>query len=1469
MSAQSPERRAHLEWIGFVQPVGVVVSLPALEKAQCFVQKNVVPAQEALRGAAAYGDVERGLVPDLALITREVLEWNDADLSPATEAHAVALPEYQDNLAADFVVGDVAAPTALAMVLDPSQSFDEALTSTGWQASPQARLERLLRDRGVPIGLLFNQLALRLVYAPRGESSGHVTFVIAEMLTVAGRPILAGLVALLSADRMFALGEPQRLPKILTDSRAYQADVSTRLSEQVLGALHTLVRGFQGAHDASDGKLLGEALREAPAEVYGGLLTTLLRLVFVLYAEDRGLVSKDLVYARHYSVGALFDKLREDAAQHPDTMDQRYGAWARLLTLFRLIYDGGRHGSLALPPRHGQLFDPDAYPFLEGRPRGATRQTGERLSPPRVSDGVVYAVLDALLVLDGERLSYRTLDVEQIGSVYEAMMGFQLVTVRETSIALQGKRKKGAPPSDPVVGLDTLLALKGAARLAHLDTSADVELGAKPAGDLKAATTIDGLLAALGKRISPRSPGVLTAGSMALQPTEERRRSGSHYTPRLLTEPIVDKTLEPVLAALGPSPTPEQILALKVCDPAMGSGAFLVAACRALGDVLVRAWQVHGMPAVPADEDPVLFARRTVAQRCLYGVDKNPFAVQLAKLSLWLVTLAREHPFTFLDHALRCGDSLVGLSREQIVSFHWAPDEQVHALRAVVDRDLARAESLRQRIQALSGSDDTGEKQRLLDEADAVVARVRGIGDAVIEVFFSESKPKARLAARTKREAEVLGAVGRERFVAVDAGVATFHWEVEFPEVFGRENKGFDAFVGNPPFSGKNGIGAIHENYLEWLKTLHEESHGNADLAAHFFRRTFSLVRNRGTLGLIATNTIAQGDTRSTGLRWIVAHEGAIYSATRRYKWPAGAAVIVSVVHVAKAPQAVLAARLDGRPVERITAFLFHTGPDEDPVQLAANAGMSFVGSYVLGMGFTFDDSKPEEATSIVEMKRLIAKDPRNAERIFPYLGGEELNTSPTHAHHRYVINFGQMTEEEARRWPDLIDIVEAKVKPARLAQAREVRARYWWRFGETTPALYAAIRHLPRVLVCSLVSKWLSFAWVPAGVVYSHKLCVISLRSSADFSLLQSRAHESFAMFSSSTMKDDLNYSPSDSFETFPFPNNYRHHAGLEDAGAKYDQYRAALMVKHNQGLTTTYNRFHDPDEQDAGILHLRALHAAMDRAVLDAYGWTDLSPTSAFILDRADDEDGEVTSSGSKAWRYRWPDDIRDEVLARLLALNATRAAEERRLGLEAKLQVQDATSEVAPLPFALLRQVEAPRAATTAGGPTARAKRREPVGKNAWSRPRSDERQELAIMLAAVLKALGKPTARPMVQLAVLLGLEPQLLMAQLSKGEQSEWSRAIGSDAKRPLDQPIATPTGAWLAAVNTLIGRDQLVDDAQTLGPGTNIGNVLTEGWADQRARYVVERLERLAENAKPSEVVQRFPSRVAAWLHAA
>jgi len=536
----------------------------------------------------------------------------------------------------------------LVKALPRAVDFDRVAApgERAWQASPQAKFERLLRETGVPAGLLFNHTHLRLAYAPRGESSGHITFAVSEMAQVAGRPIFAAMHMLFSAERVFFFAEKQRLTAILAESRRYQNEVSTELAKQVLAALYELVRGFQAANDRRRGELLRDVLAKDPNHVYAGLLNVLMRLVFILYAEDRGLLSSDPVYVKYYSLGGLFEQLREDNGRYPDTMHQRYGAWSRLLTLFRLIHEGGSHAGLRLPAREGYLFDPDRYPFLEG-----WESKGDQIDVPAVPDGVIFEVLSKLFLLDGERLSYSTLDVEQIGSVYEAIMGFNLEVAEGRSIAIKPAKAHGAPAS---INLDELLAARPQDRAKWLVDRTDQKLSGEAAERLKSAATIDDLLAALDRKIAREvTPNAVPKGAMVLQPSDERRRTGSHYTPRSLTEPIVRTTLKPILEQLGERPAPVQILDLKVCDPAMGSGAFLVEACRQLADDLVKAWHFHReLPAIPPEEDEVLLARRLVAQRCLYGVDKNPLAVDLAKLSLWLATLAKDHPL--LSSTTRC-----------------------------------------------------------------------------------------------------------------------------------------------------------------------------------------------------------------------------------------------------------------------------------------------------------------------------------------------------------------------------------------------------------------------------------------------------------------------------------------------------------------------------------------------------------------------------------------------------------------------------------------------------------------------------------------------------------------------------------------------------------------------------------------------------------------------------------------------
>lgn len=855
--SQDFELRIHQEWLDLLQSVGLVVSPPVFLTAQVFPDKNIIPEQQKLISLLSDENEQLQRSVSFTTLVTSIFGWHKNDLQVPPEELSVFVREFDETLHPTFAVPEPDGGWLLLV-----QEWEEGINfdtvppekEKHWPASPQIRMERLLHETGIGIGLLFNGRELRLIYAPRGETSGHITWPLLLMTTMSDRLILSALKMMLGAPRLFLLPSKQRLPFLLRESRKYQNFISTELAEQALVALNELLRGFRAADEMSRGTLLGPLMREDPGHVYDGILAVLLRLVFLLYAEERGMLSSSPLYLQNYSLSGLFEKLRIDERRNPDTMDARYGAWSRLLVLFRMIHDGAQCGDFHLLPRYGHLFDPDSWSFLEGRPYRTLRQADQMISVPKVPDGTVYRILEKLMILKGERLSYRTLDVEQIGSVYENMMGFRVESAAETSI--------GIGPHHVIIGLDTLLSKEGAERGKWLKEQSRVELTGKSAEALKTASTKEDLLAAMARKISPLTPELIYPGELFLQPTDERRRSGSHYTPRELTEPIVRSTLRPILEGLGESPKPEQILALKVCDPAMGSGAFLVEACRQLADVLVQSYKAYGFPSdVPPDEDGVLYARRQVAQHCLYGVDKNPWAVDLGKLSLWLTTLARDHAFTFVDHSLRHGDSLVGLTREQIASFHWAPEKQVSKIHTSIEQAINQAIQLRKEIAVLADSDDTSKKQRLLRDADDALAKVRQIGDALVAAFFSSEKAKNREKKRKYLEAKVqawlLGEETNEelRNTIEEVAVPSLHWEIEFPEVFLSPQGGFDIILGNPPFlnaiEARTGRSKAASSYFSLSYPTFAQ--GSYDLCLLFWARaTTSLLSKRGRYGIIS-----------------------------------------------------------------------------------------------------------------------------------------------------------------------------------------------------------------------------------------------------------------------------------------------------------------------------------------------------------------------------------------------------------------------------------------------------------------------------------------------------------------------------------------------------------------------------------------------------------------------------------------
>jgi hypothetical protein len=798
----------------------------------------------------------------------------------------------------------------------------------------------------------------------------------------------------------------------------------------------------------------------------------------------------------------------------------------RRLATFRAVHGGIHHDALKLPAYGGQLFDPDRFPFLEGRPAG-THWQETAAAPIPINNRTVLHLLEALQLLqikvgstvEPRKVSFRALNIEQIGHVYEGLLDHTAVRAKGTILGLLGTKNKqlevaleelerlqDTGDQDLLTWLNKATGKSEAALKKLLPASGEIavpavqddprriavsavqnpeETGKRPSlqdpnHGLDPQERNQFLIAchndpALLQRVLPwvklirfdtfDQPTVIPAGSVFVTQGSDRRETGTHYTPKSLTEEIVKYTLEPLVYTGVAEGKPKEdwrlksaaeLLALKVCDMAMGSGAFLVQVCRYLSERLVEAWEQEepscgiavsavqtpgtgqrpilrilpdgslstaepGEAILPNDPDERLaIARRIVADRCLYGVDKNPMAVEMAKLSLWLITLQKNRPFTFLDHALRCGDSLLGVtSREQIEFLHLNPDNEAVQLRTVSEiwrPLLAQAIAKRQELESFTVNDiqDLARKEALQAEAEALTSNIKIAADYLIGEALAQAGKTGNLKVEDlgvlsglvtdaleepdeQRRENKLRQIREKAQRMLNVGKPEgqpprepFHWALEFPEVFLEEDapKGFSVIVGNPPFQGGKKITrAVGTDYRTFLvEYLAKGARGNADLCSYFFLNAGNLLAKEGNSGLVATNTISQGDTREVGLDQLVAQGYTIPRAVPSRPWPGTAALEVAYVWLHKGvwQQKFV---LNENPVDGITAFLTVPGKSVgNPYRLVANEGKAFIGSYVLGMGFVLE---------LEEAQTLIDRDQKNKDVLFPYLNGQDLNSNP------------------------------------------------------------------------------------------------------------------------------------------------------------------------------------------------------------------------------------------------------------------------------------------------------------------------------------------------------------------------------------------------------------------------------------------------------------------------------------------
>ena len=648
---------------------------------------------------------------------------------------------------------------------------------------------------------------------------------------------------------------PEFLDRVLRESREYAQGVSEDLKERVYEALRLLAEGFLKYPSTS----LTPANLE---EIHDNALILLYRLLFIFYAESRRLLPlENRSYAEVYSLKAVKEEIADRLDRRVTYLPRRATIWDNLKALFHIINEGS--GELGVPAYNGRLFDPTKYPFLEDQ---------------AIGDAYIVQALDLLARAQGPQgldfVDYRDLEIRHLGSIYEGLLEYQLrYADRDMAVVKDRKRERVVPAEE--------------------------------------------------------GQEVVFPASTVYPVTErgERKATGSYYTPGYIVKYIVENTLGPLVdekqrviqdrltgleaklkAARGGNRKllerelgrvregfGEAVLDLKVLDPAMGSGHFLVEATDYLAQRILDFGVRLGAGAEGgegADETEISYWRRRAVESCIYGVDVNPLAVELAKLSLWLATAAKGKPLSFLDHHLRCGNSLIGARLADLGGLpskkkrkRVAEEQMALFDESAFTRDVGLAVGGLVTIQEMASDsvEDIHQKERIFEELLEVhLKRWRQIADLWVSAYFgNEMAPEdyAGLVQWVQTGKGMLPDAQAQPYLdrahALWREKRFFHWELEFPEVFfdqygrGKPNPGFDAVMGNPPWLGVR-TGAIESDLLDWLRQNFASAKGQFDLAAVFLEIAAQFMSKTGAIGMVVPKRIATNESYAS-LRKLVA----------------------------------------------------------------------------------------------------------------------------------------------------------------------------------------------------------------------------------------------------------------------------------------------------------------------------------------------------------------------------------------------------------------------------------------------------------------------------------------------------------------------------------------------------------------------------------------------------------------------
>lgn len=1101
------------------------------------------------------------------------------------------------------------------------ESLDKRPENKQLRVSPHAMVQEYLNYSEHLYGMVTNGRQLRLLRdASRITRLSYVEFNLEKMMEEDLYSDFVIFYRLLHASRMpkkIDGGAESIMEKYHQEGLEAGSTIRNKLGEAVKGAIKNLANGFINHPNNA-------ALRDAVAtgnintdEYYRHQLRIIYRLLFLFVIEERNLVYADSktpetkrfnhIYFNYYSLLRL-RKLAKKLLS-PEA-NRHYDLWQSLVSTFSLFEKNDIGEKLGIMSLQGDLFGYHAI-----------SNSQYDLHQCYLSNAVLLNIIKSLSYFENDNgvliaVNYGGLDVEEFGSVYEGLLELKL-------------------EFNKVEGTDNY--------------------------------------------------------SVNWQKQAGGREFQSHYTPEELVQPLIKHSLEYLIEDRIKNPkqflTPAEIakaspfggglvgaalLKLKVCDVACGSGHILLSAARRIALAVARVLTDEEQP----NPLSIRKAMKDVVRNCIYGVDKNPLAVELCKIALWLEAYNPGEPLNFLDHHIKCGDAIVGLAHRSELEKGIA-DEAFKTLPGD-DKDIAAAFRKRNQQERKQKTQTTFEFDTVVnDEVNAVIEkynlfknlpettpdevavkekeyrkfeltveriRLKQLADAQVAQYFIPKTDATKVYLLTDAEYQGflrnvhkgMGPLQSQKLSYVETLLPHyrfFHWFIEFPEVF--YEGGFDCILGNPPYLGGRDVSLLYgKQYHIFLTKTFFPAGGVCDLIGYFIRRIFSVQKANGYLSIITTKSIAEGDTREGGLEIIITQGGEINFASKSLKWPGVAAVQVTLLSIFNGRFEKIKF-LAGNEVSAINSYLGNSNSEYKKHTLINNSRICFKGSEPLGDGFIIDEKVAKE---------LIREDDRYKQVLFPYINGSDLNNDYLLRPGRWIINFFDWTEEKAKQFPACYNRVLELVKPERDLVSREARRDRWWQYGEKASGLYKSIKDNDYVLVTAFTSKYLSFSKIEPNIIFANACIVNTNPKPYHFSFLQSSIHEMWVIQFSSSLGISMRYTPSDVFDTFPFPQNLnpQQEQQIETIGEAYHEHRRQLMLGMQLGLTKTYNLFHsnaiaaqsindkdkqvaslqkhlDPaksgagktantisfDEAIQGILKLRELHVQMDEAVLSAYGW------------------------------------------------------------------------------------------------------------------------------------------------------------------------------------------------------------------------------------------------------------------------